>query len=289
MLKYADALSRFKKHLEDIGRSKYTIISYSGDLNQLKDYLDKRDLELEDVELSVLRDYKEHMLENTEYSVRTVSRKINSIRLFFQFLDKQGITTNNIASDLKHPEFKISPPRVLKPTEYRAIRDASRSKTKWYSIVEVLLQTGIRVGELVRLLREDVKENDGQRYLYIRSYQSQPEREVPLNDRAYNAMQDWLEVRPSVEIDNVYVTRTGNPLIVRNLRTSLLRIFESAGVEDATVNDLRNTFIAYYVAKGVDLERVADLVGHKNLTTTRRYKGLLNLEEAEDKEGMLEL
>lgn len=280
-MKVEQAVKVLEKDLQRKGRSKYTIISYMTDLNQLAEYLESKGItNIEDVKYSDLEDYKKNMLENDEFSVKSVSRKVNSIRLLFKCLFSEGILSENIAEDLSHPYFKNAPPKVLTPLEYRAIRDVSRSDPRLYSVVEVLLQTGIRVGELVRLKKDDLYKEGDKWYFKIRGYQSQPERIVPVNEKAYNAIQTWMKVRPDVGTDYIYVTRNAKPIIVRNLRTSLLRIFKKAGVDKGTVNDFRNTFIAYYLAKGVSKETVAQLVGHKNLTTTDRYKDLLpNVEE----------
>lgn len=274
------ALTVLEKDLQNKGRSKYTIISYMTDLQQLIACLKENGIKnIEDVKAENLENYKKVMLKNEEFSVKSVSRKVNSIRLLFKCLFSEGIVSENIAENLTHPYFKNADPKVLQPVEYRAIRDASMSDPRLYSVVEVLLQTGIRVGELVRLKKDDLFQEGGKWFFRITKYQSQPERIVPVNEKAYNALQTWLKVRPNVGTDYIYVTRNAKPIIVRNLRTSLLRVFKKAGVTKGTVNDFRNTFIAYYLAKGVSRENVAQLVGHRNLTTTDRYKDLLPKEE----------
>ncbi|MBN1374185.1 tyrosine-type recombinase/integrase [Candidatus Dojkabacteria bacterium] len=284
MIRYDEALKLLEEHLVQKNRSKYTIQSYINDLRQLVAYLGSRDYDaIEKVPLDVLNDFKTH-LNTQKYSVKSISRKVNSVRLLFRFLNKQGLIPENTAKDLSHPKFRNAPPRVLSQTEYRAIRDASASDTKLYSIIEILLQTGLRVGELVRLKVSDFKDSSPKPSLFIDKYQSQPERNVQLNNKSYTALKRWLSVRPEVNSDYIYITRTAKPIIVRNLRTSLLRIFKKAGVENATVNDLRNTYIAYCLANKVPKEKVAEIVGHKNLSTTDRYKNLMQVEEPKAKD-----
>jgi site-specific recombinase XerD len=165
--------------------------------------------------------------------------------------------------------------------EYRALRDVSRTDTRLYSIVELLLQTGIRIGELTRLTLTDVKTtNDGKhKYLDIQAYGSHPARKVPLNASANSALSEYLKIRPETESDTIFVTKTGNPLLVRNIRTSIDRAFEKSGIKDSKVNDLRNTFIAHHLAHGVSLVTVSKLVGHKRLSTTEKYLDLVKKEE----------
>lgn len=288
MVTFEQALTSLEAELKEKGRSKYTVISYINDLQQLIEFLKKEGLSSMDAAtIDVLNKYKNQMLNSGEYSVKSVSRKINSIRLLFRHLHLKGLISANTAGNLTHPKIESTAPRILSQTEYMAIRDASSFDAKLYSIVEILLQTGMRVGELVRLRKQDVIDEADKHYLYIQPYQSQPERKIPINEKAHKALQRWLQARPNINSDYIYITRNAKPIIVRNLRTSLLRVFKKAGVSNATVNDLRNTFIAYYMSKGVAKEKIAKLVGHKNLSTTVRYKNLIEKDQQGDTAGDL--
>jgi len=168
--------------------------------------------------------------------------------------------------------------------EYRALRDVSRGDIRLYSIVEVLLQTGIRIGELATLTIDDIRRSkEGVDFLYIKASGSHPARKVPLNKSAKKAIDAYLEIRPETEDDTLYVTKNGRPLLVRNIRTAIDKAFEKASIKNAKVNDLRNTFIAHHLAKGVSLVTVSKLVGHKRISTTEKYLGLVtdNRPEAE--------
>jgi site-specific recombinase XerD len=138
--------------------------------------------------------------------------------------------------------------------EYRALRDVSRGDIRLYSIVEVLLQTGIRIGELAALTIDDIrKSKEGVDFLYIKSIRYHPARKVPLNKSAKKAIDAYLEIRPETEDDTLYVTKNGRPLLVRNIRTAIDKAFEKASIKNAKVNDLRNTFIAHHFSKGCKL------------------------------------
>jgi len=286
MTDFKTGLMLLERNLRDKNRSKYTIISYMNDLRQLVNFLKTRGrVNFDSTTLEDLNAFKQKFLDDENYTTKSVSRKVNSVRLLFRHLNEIGKIPKNTGENLRHPKFKNAVPRVLSKTEYMAIRDASRANPKFYSIIQVLLQTGIRVGELVRLHITDIKAINNKNYLSIMQYQSQPARNVPINDMALDAVKKWLAVRPKVDSPYIYITRTSKPIIVRNLRTSLLRIFKKAGVNNATVNDLRNTFIAYYVAKGVPKAEIAKLVGHKNLSTVDRYRGLFTFEKKDSLQG----
>ena len=86
--------------------------------------------------------------------------------------------------------------------EYRTLRDAVRNDIRITAVVELLLQTGMRIGELARLELDDIKENQ----IRIRAYESQPERLVVLNSSAKKALDKWLDFRPKTKVKNIFIT-----------------------------------------------------------------------------------
>lgn len=272
---------QFITDLKTKGRSESTIIAYGKDIEQLIAFLTKKSISTPDAVTPELLETFKAELEKNNYTPKSVSRKINSIRTFFKYLTAEKTIPVNPSEKLSHPKFETRPPRVLSEMEYRALRDVSRVDIRLYSIVELLLQTGVRIGELTRLKLGDVRDTkDGKfKYLYIEPFASHPERKVPLNSSSTAAINGYLKIRPDTKSDILFVTKTGNPLLVRNIRTSIDRAFERAGIKDAKVNDLRNTFIAHHLAHGVSLVTVSRLVGHKRLSTTEKYLDLVSKEE----------
>jgi len=274
----------FVQELKSKSRSTSTIIAYSKDIEQLLEYFeDKAIKSFKDVTIEDLENFKSDM-DKKGYTPKSVSRKINSTRTFFRYLLEEQAINENPADKLAHPMFEIKPPRVLTEMEYRALRDVSRVDTRLYSIIELLLQTGIRIGELANLTLDDIRSSkDGQiHYLYIKPLGNHTPRKVPLNRSAYNAIQEYLKIRPETEEDTLFITKNGRPLLVRNIRTTIDKAFEKAGIKNAKVNDLRNTFIAHHLANKVSLVTVSKLVGHKRLSTTEKYLNLINKDSKEE-------
>jgi len=267
----------FAQDLTAKNRSESTVIAYAKDIEQLLNHFSKIGINsLDKVTIEDLEGYRQNLQDNN-YTPKSVSRKINSTRTFFRYLLDHNYISNNVSEKLAHPRFELKPPRVLSEMEYRALRDVSRVDIRLYSIVEILLQTGIRIGELAGLSLDDVrKSKDGKiDFLYIKAAGSHPSRKVPLNKSAKKSLDDYLAVRPETEDDTVFVTKNGRPLLVRNIRTAIDKSFEKAGIKNAKVNDLRNTFIAHHLANGVSLPTVSKLVGHKRLSTTEKYLNIL--------------
>ena len=276
--KFATVHQGFIKELDEKGRSGATVIAYAKDIEQLLNFFSINGIsDLAKTTIEDLEKYKKHLQDNN-YTPKSISRKTNSTRTFYKYLLEQGVIPDNPSEKLSHPKFDIKPPRVLSEMEYRALRDVSRVDTRLYSIVELLLQTGIRIGELANLNLEDVRSSKDKKinYLYIKASGSHGPRKVPLNNSAFKATQDYLVIRPETEDETLFVTKNGRPLLVRNIRTTIDKAFEKAGIKNAKVNDLRNTFIAHHLANGVSLVTVSKLVGHKRLSTTEKYLNLVD-------------
>lgn len=278
-------LDKFVTYLKSQGKSDFTVIAYKKDLEQFVGFLtskeknDIREIKKEDIDAFIAK------LLQDNYTKKSASRKLNSIRTFFRYLKNEGVLEQNPSLDVSHPKYSQAPPRIFSKLEYRALRDVGKEDPRTYALIEILLQTGVKIGELANLRLSDIEE-DG---LKIRPYGKNPERKVPLNKAAEKSIEEYKKVRgKNGDDDHVFITRTGNPLLVRNIRQIITRCFREVGIENATVNDLRNTFIAYQLINGASVEYIARIVGHRRLSSTERFLNLVK-EEAERKERLGEL
>ncbi len=263
----------FITHLKAKNRTTSTILAYGKDIEQLIDTVSSNGLTLPaNLAPTDIESFKDK-LAGQNYTPKSISRKINSIKAFCRFLKSQGYSSENPAEAVSHPKYDVTPPRILSKIEYRALRDACRHDPRMSAIVEVLLQTGIRIGELAGLQLEDVSLD--KKELTIRPYESHHQRLVPLNRPALGALDLYLKVRPKTKDNTIFITKTGNPFLVRNIRTAVDRYFRLAGIKKAKVNDLRHTFIAEQLAGGTPLTYISQLVGHKRLSTTEKYLKLI--------------
>lgn len=262
------AHKQFVEYLTSRRRAHATIVAYSKDIEQLVAFLGntgKKDI------ATITREELEAFLKKLaadSYTPKSISRKINSMKTFYRFLKTGGSITQDPATDIEHPKYDIKPPRILSKLEYRALRDACRGDIRTHAIVELFLQTGLRIGELANLGTADVKETE----LHIAAQEGHEERMVPLNRAAKEALDSWLKVRSAeAKSPSLFITKTGRPLLIRNIRTAIDRYFKVAGIEDAKVNDLRHTFIAHHLMAGTAITTISKLVGHKRLSTTEKY------------------
>lgn len=275
-LTFSTAKTQFVNDLKTKGRSTATILAYSKDIDQLIDFVQKNKVtSLETIAADHIEAFKKSLL-SSNYTAKSISRKLNSIKTFCRFLISLGIIKNNPAATITHPKYDIKAPRILTKMEYRSLRDVCREDLRVYAIVEILLQTGIRIGELANLSLDDIDSDK----LNIKAFESHCQRQVPLNKAAAAALAEYLKIRPKTKSKNAFITKTGKPFLIRNIRTSLDRFFKQADIKNARVNDLRHTFIAHQLQAGTPLTLISKLVGHKRLSTTEKYLELIKGKDA---------
>lgn len=281
------AIAAFKAFLASQGRASATILAYSKDIEQLANFVAKSNKSnLSEVTKEDIDAFKESLSEQN-YTTKSISRKINSIKSFFTYVIANGAISENPATNVTHPKYDIKPPRILNKIEYRALRDACREDLRMAAIVELLLQTGMRISELANLKIADIDLASNQ--ITIRAYESHPERVIPLNQPVKESLARYMETRPKSGNTYVFITKTGNAFLIRNIRSNLDRYFHIAGIENAKVNDLRHTFIAQQLTSGSPLVYISKLVGHKRLSTTEKYLEFISEKPAKDKPKLIDL
>lgn len=259
----------FIADLQTKHRSHSTILAYSKDTLQLLELVAQRSVtDLNAVIPDDIENFKTTFAAK-DYNPKSIARKINSIKSFFHFCQKNGWLKSDPTVNIKPPRYDSPQPRILTKMEYRALRDTTRNDCRLEAVIELLLQTGLRIGELSRLKVSDINFDKGE--IQIESYQSQPSRIVPLNKAAQKATKKYLEKRIQSKNGNLFLTKTGRCYLVRNIRSAINRCFRLAGINHAKVGDLRHTFICHQLQSGVPLTLISQIIGHKRLSTTEKY------------------
>ena len=285
MKKLTEAHKEFIDNLRSKKRASATVLAYGKDIEQLVAFLE--DLKKGNAHEATPEDIRTFLakMEKSGYTKKSLSRKLNSTKTFFRFLKVQRYITDDPASLVDHPKFETKPPRILSPIEYRALRDAARDDARIAAIIEVLLQTGIRIGELANLRTDDIFFGEGTKEgsLFVRPLENRSERTIPLNKAAESALKRYLQVRPKSVNKALFITKTGKPLLVRNIRTAIDRYYRKAGITGAKVNDLRHTWVAHHLTSGASLVLISKVAGHKRISTTERYLTLVQIPKGEEK------
>jgi site-specific recombinase XerD len=258
-----------------------TRVEYANDLVDLVEFLEKTGVKrVGDVGLIHLERYLAE-LDQRGYAGSTRKRKSVVIRSLFSFLYAGGYITNNISKKLIPPLAENDLPRVLTQREYqRLLKDCGGNKRD-RAIIEILLQTGIRLSELTRLNISDFELPDrnsgpirGMGSLQISGKKGSSGRVLPLNNKACIAIGDYLRVRPDANSNTLFLNRFMKPLGQRGVQKLVQKYLELAEIRGASVHTLRHTFGAHHIAKGTSLKTVQKVMGHKDKRSTSIYSAL---------------
>lgn len=278
-------LPKFINDLKEKGRSPATILAYRADLEQMIKFLENRNKGVVEAVITTdLETFRDQLLAE-KYTPKSVSRKLNAVKTFFRWLIAQNFLTRDVSAPVAHPKVEASLPKFLSQLEYRALRDVVRGDARMAAIIELILQTGMRISEVANLKLENAKGGE----IKIEAYATQPERRIPVNSPAKAALDAYLNARPQVNSPYVFVSKNGKPLAVRNIRAAIDRYMQKAEIPSYSVNDLRTTFIVENLKGGVDLVLLSQVTGHQRLSTTERYLELAGISEPGKKQTLVEL
>ena len=277
-----ELLTRFEEHLARSALASTTIVNYLADLrtfarwhaniNGAADSLLK--LTSEDI-----REYRRHMQTNEGWTPATINRRLQAVRKFYSFAMETGLTESNPASEVRLiPNPGPNPPRALASEEVagllQAVQGGRPSLVKRdYAIVQLLLQTGIKLGELTELRLSDVQlQGDEEGLLLVGEGDGNKGRQIPLNSLACAALQDYLQIRsPSTSTENLFLSQDGNCISKRTVQRLIHVYTQAAGLEDVSAHVLRHTFAMSTLADTGDISLVSRLLGHRCMETTAKY------------------
>ena len=219
------------------------------------------------------REYRGYLLNVEKRQPATVNRRLAALRRFFQWAKATGLVKELPTDDVKGVASSPRAPHWLEKRDVdRLIRTVERhGNTRDLAIVLTLRHTGIRVSELCSLMLGDVETSERKGSLTVRSGKGSKFRVLPLNVDARRAIASYLEVRPTVSADHLFIGQRGQGISSRAVELLVTKYGRLAGLEDVTPHTLRHSFGKHALDAGADLVSVSALLGHERLETTAIY------------------
>jgi len=260
--------------------SDHTLKAYHDDLAQFNQFLEQELLNLRTFEYKDARNYLSYLYSNN-LKRTTVSRKISTLRTFYEFWMTQDTSVNNPFIQLVHPKKEQYLPQFFYEEEMEALFNTVSNDAKKglrdRVVIELLYATGIRVSELVNIKVMDLDMNlTGVKVLG----KGNKERFVPFGEFCRQSIEQYLEkFKPLKGKSHPYliVNMKGDPITERGIRYLLNDVVKrTAGVTEIHPHKLRHTFATHLLNQGADLRTVQSLLGHVNLSTTGKYTHVSN-------------
>lgn len=251
-------LKAFEKYLCDEEKSDNTVQKYLRDLRFFRLWLDGRT-----VDKSVVLAYKKHLCE--KYAPKSVNAALSSLNAFFAYRNWHDCRVK--ALKLQRQIF-IDPQKELTKSEYERLLNAAKcaKNERLYYLLQTLASTGLRVSEIKYITCEAVK--DGQATIRCKG----KIRQIFLPAKLCKMLCAYRK-RHKLEDGAIFVTKNGKPLdrsVVWKMLKSLCAV---AHVEKSKVfpHNLRHLFARTFYTLQKDIVRLADILGHSSIETTRIY------------------
>ncbi|MBE6606253.1 MAG: integrase [Ruminococcaceae bacterium] len=254
----ANLIKQFKNHLLNEEKSDNTIEKYIRDITAFCRWLGEKN-----VDKIVVLEYKAYLVDN--YKPASVNSVLSSINSFFVFNEWYDCRVK--ALKIQKQIFTTKEKELTK-AEYERLLDSARSKKneRLYLLMQTICSTGIRVSELRFITAEAVK--SGVAHINCKGKL----RQVFLPKVLRKTLTKYLKEQ-KIKSGSVFVSRTGKPLDRSNIWTDMKKLCEQAGVSKDKVfpHNLRHLFARTYYSLQKDIVRLADILGHSSVNTTRIY------------------
>lgn len=281
-------LAAFARSLRDQDLSPVTVRDYLHDLKRFRVWIEesrgrhRREISLRRLTTVQLINYRQHLLRVERLKAATINRKIQAVKKLFGWAQQKGHVKLDVSRELQFVRVgkRLRPKGLTEPEIQGLLRAAGQTShglaKRNYALLEVLLETGLRVGEVAGLRIGDLALHDRSGVVRVREGKGRKQREVPLNSQVRRALKLYLKGRePLRDEDYVFLSvRGGKPLSLRTMQATVSELARRAGITRMPVSPhtMRHCFALRYLKHNPGkLVELATLLGHESLDTTAVY------------------
>ena len=251
------SLKDYNNYLIREEKSGVTIEKYLRDIRKFMNFVGNRSLTKE---LTI--SYKHHLQEHG-YSLRSINSMLASVNSLLTYL---GWTDLRIKSLRQQRKTYCTADKELTKSEYLRLLEASRKQPRLNLILQTICSTGIRVSELKYFTVESVSRGE------ITVSCKSKTRTILLPGQLRKALLNYAK-KKNIRSGVIFVTRNGHPIDRSNIWSQMKKLCESAGVQASKVfpHNLRKLFARTFYGIEKDIAKLADILGHGSIETTRIY------------------
>ena len=251
-------IKKYREYLIEEEKSKNTIDKYMRDINAFTKWIAERDLCK-----SVILEYKEHL--KLSYAAKSVNSILSSLNSFFEFCEWHNLKVKLLKIQ---KQIFANESKELTKDEYDRLLNAALSKgnEKLYLLMQTICATGIRVSELQFITIESLKKRKANIDL-----KGKMRMVIIPNDLCKTLLKYASEQK--ITTGSVFISKNGKPLNRSNIWKMMQSLCADANVSKSKVfpHNLRHLFAKRYYSLHKDIVRLADILGHTSVNTTRIY------------------
>lgn len=295
-LRLADIIAYYKPSLEAANRSPKTICGYMEILTRYSNFLEATKLtkSIEQMGRYELENYVRHLQNSTRWSTRaditvdqgklsphTIQVHVRAIKAFWSWLLREGYIEKNPLGGFPLPKVPQKLIKTVTPEQFRMLLSRiyrhTASGAKYYCILLMLLDTGMRISELIKMRVSDLEPAQG----LIRIVgKGQKERVVPFSGRTRGELLRYIKYYRaqlySEESPYLFPSSNGENISANSVQQYMRRLANKADLNGTKFSPhiLRHTFATQAIANGANVFTVKDILGHKSLAMTMKYTHL---------------
>lgn len=253
-----ELIENFKLYLYEEERSENTIEKYLRDIRMLWQCVGGKDLQKPDV-----LEYKRKLCE--KYAPKSVNSMLSSINAFFLFMGWHELKVKTLKIQRR---IFTNKDKELTKAEYERLLTAAKNRKneRLYYLMQTIASTGLRVSEIKYVTCDAVK--SGQAVINCKG----KIRQIFLPKQLCKMLKEYIK-KQGIKNGSVFVSRNGKPLDRSNIWKMLKDLCESANVSRSKVfpHNFRHLFARTFYSLQKDIVRLADILGHSSIETTRIY------------------
>lgn len=250
--------------------SELTIKSYQLDLTDFFGYIESKKINYLTITNHDVRGYLKY-LDSCNLKNSTISRRISTLRTFYNYLVDENIVENNVFHNVKNPKLEKKLPNYLNYNEMEELLESIDISTteglEKRLLIEMFYSTGCRVSEMINVKISDIDFTN--KTIRIMGKGSK-ERIVYFGDYASKYLDNYLS---KVKCDKyLFTNKKGEKLTINEVEQIVKDIMKHISIKThVTPHTLRHTFATHLLNNGADIKTVQELLGHANLSTTGIY------------------
>lgn len=254
----------------ELNYSELTIKSYQLDLTDFFEYIESKKINYLTITNHDVRGYLKY-LDSCNLKNSTISRRISTLRTFYNYLVDENIVENNVFHNVKNPKLEKKLPNYLNYNEMEELLESIDISTteglEKRLLIEMFYSTGCRVSEMINVKISDIDFTN--KTIRIMGKGSK-ERIVYFGDYASKYLDNYLS---KVKCDKyLFTNKKGEKLTINEVEQIVKDIMKHILIKThVTPHTLRHTFATHLLNNGADIKTVQELLGHANLSTTGIY------------------